>query len=81
MVYGGINKSFVLLFYFFVFFSMNLHILGLFAGFAVNMLRFIPTGGKHINPSNECWGYFCPKHNGAKIFGNHLNPVMLIFIG
>ena len=39
---------------FFHFFSMNLHILGLFAGFAVNMLRFSPTGGKHINPSNEC---------------------------
>ena len=25
-------------------------------------------------------GYCYPKHNGAKIFGNHLNPVMLVFL-
>ena len=28
----------------------------------------------------QCWGYFCPKHKDAKIFENHLNPVMLVFI-
>ena len=26
-------------------------------------------------------GYFCPKHKDSKIFENHLNPVMLVFIG
>ena len=26
-------------------------------------------------------GYFHPKHKGAKIFENHLNPAMLAFIG
>ena len=25
--------------------------------------------------------YFCPKHTDTKIFENHLNPVMLVFIG
>ena len=24
---------------------------------------------------------FCPKYKNAKIFENHLNPVMLVFIG
>ena len=28
----------------------------------------------------QCWGYFSPKHKDAKIFGNPLNPVMLVFI-
>ena len=32
-----------------------------------------------LNPSNAK-GYFRPKHN-TKIFVNHLNPVMLVFIG
>ena len=32
------------------------------------------------NPSNAS-GYFCPKHKDEKIFENHLNPVMLVFIG
>ena len=35
----------------------------------------------HLNPSNAILGYFHPKHNGAKIFENHPNPVMLVFIG
>ena len=29
----------------------------------------------------HCLGYFCPKHTDTKIFENHLNPVMLVFIG
>ena len=29
----------------------------------------------------QCWGYFHPKYKAAKIFENHLNPVMLVFIG
>ena len=31
-------------------------------------------------PSNECHGYFHPKHKDANIFENHLNPAMLVFI-
>ena len=27
------------------------------------------------------WGYLRPKHKDAKILENHLNPVMLVFIG
>ena len=37
----------------------------------------------HINPFNTrrlLGGYFCPKYNDVKIFENHLNPVMLVFI-
>ena len=29
----------------------------------------------------QCWGYFHTKHKNAKIFENHLNSVMLVFIG
>ena len=29
----------------------------------------------------RCWGYFHPKHKDATIFENHLNPVILVFIG
>ena len=29
----------------------------------------------------QCWGHFCPKHKDTNIFENHLNPVMLAFIG
>ena len=29
----------------------------------------------------KCWGYFHPKHKNPKIFENHLNPVVLVFIG
>ena len=28
----------------------------------------------------QCWGYFRPKHKDAKIFDNHLNMVVLVFI-
>ena len=28
-----------------------------------------------------CWGYFHPKYKNAKIFENHRNAVMLVFIG
>ena len=28
----------------------------------------------------QCLSYFRPKHMDAKIFENHLNPVMLVFI-
>ena len=34
---------------------------------------------KDIPPFNAI-GYFLPKHKDAKIFENHLNPVMLVFI-
>ena len=34
-----------------------------------------------INKPFQCWGYFCPKDKDAKVFENHLNPVMLVFIG
>ena len=37
--------------------------------------------GEYDNPSNAEAIYFRPKHNDAKIFENHLNPVMLVFIG
>ena len=33
-----------------------------------------------LNPSNA-EAYFFSKHNDAKIFEHHLNPIMLIFIG
>ena len=33
-----------------------------------------------FNPSNAL-GFFRPKHKNAKIFENHSNPVMLVFIG
>ena len=33
-----------------------------------------------LKPSNAS-GYFHPKYNHAKIFENHLNPVMLVFTG
>ena len=29
----------------------------------------------------QCWDCYWPKHKDAKIFENHLNPVMLVFIG
>ena len=31
--------------------------------------------------SFQCWGHFYLKHKDAKIFENHLNPIMLVFIG
>ena len=31
--------------------------------------------------SSKDWGYFPPKYRSAKIFENHLNPVMLVSIG
>ena len=34
-----------------------------------------------LKPSNAEAKYFSPKHKEAKIFENHLNPVMLVFIG
>ena len=33
-----------------------------------------------LNPFNAEAKYFHPKHNDAKIFEDHLNPVMLVFI-
>ena len=33
-----------------------------------------------LNPYAD-GGYFRPKHKDATIFENHLNPVMLVFIG
>ena len=33
------------------------------------------------NPSNAEATLIRPKHREAKIFENHLNPVMLVFIG
>ena len=38
-----------------------------------------------LNTSNnislfQCWGFFYPKYKDAKLFENHLNPVMLVFI-
>ena len=33
-----------------------------------------------LNPSNA-EATFCPKRKDAKLFENHLNPVMLVFIG
>ena len=29
----------------------------------------------------QCWGYSCPKYKDTKVFDNHQNPVMLVFIG
>ena len=38
--------------------------------------------GQYSNPLTlQCWGYFRPKRKGVKMFENHLNPVMLVFIG
>ena len=33
-----------------------------------------------FNPFNAVVN-FCPKHKDANVFENHLNPVMLLFIG
>ena len=41
----------------------------------------LSTGMIGLTPSLQCWGYFCLKHKNAKIVENHLNPVMLVFIG
>ena len=32
-------------------------------------------------PGFQCWGYFHPKHKETKIFENHVNHVVLVFIG
>ena len=34
-----------------------------------------------VNPSNAEASCVDPKHKDTKIFENHLNPVMLVFIG
>ena len=34
----------------------------------------------YVDQPFQSWGYICPKDKDAKIFENHLNPVMLVFI-
>ena len=36
---------------------------------------------RFLNPSDASKDYFCPKQKDTMIFENHLNSVMLVFIG
>ena len=38
-------------------------------------------GRVQFNPFNAEAGYFCPRHKDGDIIENHLNLVMLVFIG
>ena len=43
-----------------------------------------PTGPCSQNSGSypfQCWGYYRPKHKDAMTFENHLNPIMMVFIG
>ena len=48
---------------------------------SMTLLKFIDLFQTIGYQSYQCLGYFCTKHKDAKIFDNHLNPVMLVFIG
>ena len=43
--------------------------------------RFQPLSGTNAHSPFPMRSYFRPKHKDAKYFENHLNPIMLVFIG
>ena len=45
-----------------------------------NVYGIPPNKGTDPFKPFQCLDYFCSKHNDAKIFENHLNPVILVFI-
>ena len=44
------------------------------------MVQYFQSVSKDHLPVTQCWSYFRPKHKDTKIFENHLNHVMLVFI-